>query len=264
MRILIKLFYTFVCVVGLVSKLAAAELVVPFSDAFFGDHNDGSIITAENVQLFSTIGLDLNFFAQSSGGVSFEDSDNNTLETVSCNGGNDVPGRLRIRAGGYFTDIPGCIDGKYKDGGVTKAYNFNPAAAGPISYTNSSGGTITINIQDNSYTALNIGVIKNPYTAAEIDPTNTSDRVSNGGDGDGELDDGEGVSGDSSGVLTDLNSYLTLAQSNEPSGPITVNSITYPTSETDMIISGSVTLSAGEEVYVIICLSSGFLGPMAA
>ena len=252
MRILIKLFYTFVCVVGLVSKLAAAELVVPFSDAFFGDHNDGSIITAENVQLFSTIGLDLNFFAQSSGGVSFEDSDNNTLETVSCNGGNDVPGRLRIRAGGYFTDIPGCIDGKYKDGGVTKAFNFNPAAAGPISYTNSSGGTTTINIQDNSYTALNIGVIKNPYTAAEINPTNTSDSVNNGGDGDRELDDGEGVSGDSSGVLTDLNSYLTLAQSNEPSGPITVNSITYPTSETDMIISGSVTLSAGEEVYVII------------
>lgn len=162
MRIFIKLFYTFLCVFGLASKLAAAELVVPFSDGFFGDHNDGSTITAENVQLFSTIGLDLNFFAQSSGGASFEDADNNTLETISCNGGNDVPGRLRIRAGGYFTDIPGCIDGKYKDGGVTKAYNFNPAAVGPISYTNSSGGTTTINIQDNSYTALNIGVIKNP------------------------------------------------------------------------------------------------------
>ena len=252
MKSLLKFLYAVIFVFGLVSKSIAAELVVPFSDGFFGDHNDGSTITANNVQLFSTIGLDLNFFAQSSGGINFEDADTNTLESISCNGGNDVPGRLRIRAGGYFTDIPGCIDGKYKDGGTTKAYNFNPSAAGAISFTNATGGTTTINIQDNSFSALNIGVIKNPYAAAEIDPTNTSDRIANGGDGDGELDDGEDVSGDSSGVLADLNIYLSLAQANEPSGPISVVSVTYPTSETSMVISGSVTLAAGEEVYIII------------
>lgn len=182
----------------LATPLSAAELVVPFADGFFGDHPDGSTISADNVQLFSTLGLDLNFFAQSSGGVSFEDDTTNTAESTTCNGGNDVPGRLRIRAGGYFTDIPGCIDGKYKDGGATIAYNFNPTAAGPISYRDASGALVTINIVDTvNFSALTIGVIKNPYSAASLDPTNQSDA-----DRDNQLDNGEALSGDSSGVLT--------------------------------------------------------------
>ena len=229
------------------APLRAGELIVPFADGFFGDHDDRSTITAHNVQLFSTIGLDLNFFAQSSSGIAFEDDATNTLESVACNGGNDVPGRLRIRAGGYFTDIPGCIDGKYKDGGTTIAYNFNPSQAGALTYTNASGASVTINIVDNAFSALNIGVIKNSYTAADLTPTNTSDA-----DNDRQLDDGEDISGDSSGILADLNSYLVLAQANEPAGPITANSYTYNVTETSMVIDGLVTLAAGEEVYVIV------------
>ncbi|NBT32061.1 MAG: DUF11 domain-containing protein, partial [Rhodobacteraceae bacterium] len=232
----------------LATPLSAAELVVPFADGFFGDHPDGSTITADNVQLFSTLGLDLNFFAQSSGGISFEDDTTNTAESTTCNGGNDVPGRLRIRAGGYFTDIPGCIDGKYKDGGTTIAYNFNPTAAGPITYRNASGSLVTVNIVDTvNFSALTIGVIKNPYSAISLDPTNQSDA-----DNDNQLDNGEDMSGDSSGVLTDLNGYLATAQLNEPAGPISVNAVTYPTTETSMVVDGRVTLAGGEAVYVIV------------
>ena len=229
------------------TSLRAGELIVPFADGFFGDHNDGSTITADNVQLFSTIGLDLNFFSQSSSGNAFEDDTTNTLESVTCNGGNDVPGRLRIRAGEYFTDIPGCIDGKYKEGGTTIAYNFNPSQAGALTYTNALGASVNINIVDNAFSALNIGVIKNGYSAVDLTPINRSDA-----DNDGQLDDGEDISGDSSGILADLNSYLLLAQANEPAGPITANSFTYNATETSMVINGLVTLAAGEEVYLIV------------
>ena len=62
---------------------------------------------------------------------------------------------------------------------------------------------MTINIVDTvNFSALTIGVIKNPYSAASLDPTNQSDA-----DKDNQLDNGEALSGDSSGVLTDLNQY---------------------------------------------------------
>ena len=246
-----KLFYKLALVwIFAVSNTAAfaEQLVVPFADGLFGDDDGNNTIDSLNIQSFSSLGLDASFFSQVSSGGIFEDDSQNTLDPTTCVGGNDIPGRLRIRAAAYATEIPGCLDGKYKERGRLIAFNFNPTASGAISYTKSDGSTGTVSISDNSLSSLNIAVVLNGHTIADLTPTNSSD------DGDGILENGEDISGDSSGVLADLNAYLTLAVRNSPSGPITASNFTYvlANNPTNMPISGTVTLQAGETVTVFV------------
>ena len=123
---------TFLGLAGQIASAAPENVMVPFSDGFFGDDDGNSTIDSSDIQSFSTLGLSASFFSQVSGSSVFEDDSTNTADPVSCAGGNDVPGRLRIRLGGVFTDVPGCIDGKYKEGNTTEAFSFNPKADGPI------------------------------------------------------------------------------------------------------------------------------------
>ncbi|WIV49835.1 hypothetical protein QQG91_09130 [Marivivens sp. LCG002] len=228
----------------------AEELIVPFADGLFGDDDGNNTIDALNVQTFASFGLATSFFSQVSGTNIYEDDSANTTDPTTCVGGNDVPGRLRIRAGGYVTEIAGCLDGKYKEGGKTVAFNFNPTASGALSYKDSSGNTQTVS-PTSGFSSLNIVVIMNGYTAASLTPVNSSDANSNR-----QLDAGEDVSGDSSGVLTDLNNYLALAKTNSPSGPITADSKFYVTTSTDyttngVVLTGSATLQSGETISIV-------------
>ncbi len=243
----------------------AEELIVPFADGLFGDDDGNNTIGAQNVKTFASLGLATSFFSQVSGTNVYEDDSANTADPTTCVGGNDVPGRLRIRAGGYVTEIDGCLDGKYKEGGKTVAFNFNPTASGTLSYTHSDGTTRTVS-PTSGFSSLNIVVIMNGHTAASLTPVNTSEISPK----NGQLDAGEDVSGDSSGVLTDLNNYLALAKVNSPSGPITVDSKYYVISNyvanpvsasyqlngsgstlTSVTLTGSATLKSGEDLVIV-------------
>ena len=247
MKNLLNRFFAAILIALLSSFAYADQLVVPFADGLFGDDDGNNTIDSLNIQSFSSLGLDASFFSQVSSGSIFQDASQNTLDTTTCVGGNDVPGRLRIRAGAYITEIPGCLDGKYKERGTLIAFSFNPTASGAISYTKSDGSTGTVSVSDSSLSSLNLAVVLNGHTISDLSPTNSSD------DGDGILENGEDITGDSSGVLADLNTYLALAVRNSPSGPITADSHTYILANvSSMIVDGTVTLQSGESVTVFV------------
>ena len=60
---------------------------------------------------------------------------------------------------------------------------------------------------------MNIGVVINNFSIADLAPVPASDVNKNG-----QLDPGEDVDGSSDGVLTDLNAYLATASTNAPNG----------------------------------------------
>jgi uncharacterized repeat protein (TIGR01451 family) len=228
---------------------AQGEIMVPFADGFFGDDDGNNTIDASDIQSFSTLGLTASFFSQVSGTGIFEDDSTNTFDPVSCNGGNDIPGRLRIRLGGKLTDIPGCIDGKYKEGGATVAFSFNPQADGALTI-HAANPANDIVISPAQTGALNIGIVMNGYTNTSLRPTNSSDANNNN-----QLDDGEDISGDSSGVLAALNDYLGTAATNAPNGSITTDSVTYITPNAgDIVLTGTFNFgtTAGESLAVIV------------
>ena len=234
---------------GQAALAAPTNIMVPFSDGFFGDDDGNNTIDALDVQTFSDLGLSASFFQQTSGTSAFEDAKTNTTDPVTCVGGNDVPGRLRIRLGGVFTDIPGCIDGKYKEGGATVAFSFNPKAAGSITI-NAANPANNIVVNPASTGLLNIGIVINNYSNADLTPTNSSDANKNG-----QLDSGEDISGDSSGILVALNDYLTTADTNAPNGSISVDEKTYITPNAgDIVLTGSYDFGTtiGEELAVIV------------
>ena len=244
--------------IALSGQAAMAErtnIMVPFADGFFGDDDGNNTIDAQDVQTFSDLNLAASFFSQVSDSSIFEDDSTNTADPVSCVGGNDVPGRLRMRLGGVFTDIPGCIDGKYKEGGVTVAFSFNPKADGPIT-VEAADPANNIVIYPTATGSLNIGIVINQFSVADLTPTNSSDTNNNG-----QLDSGEDITGDSSGVLAALNEYLATASTYAPNGTVTADSKTYITPNAgDIVVTGTYSFgtTTGEELAVIV---NGILYP---
>ncbi len=215
-----------------VVSTAHAQLVsVPFDDGFIGNIGNNTQ-DARSILKFSTLGISKSAFIQQTNNGQFYETQ-----------GNDIGGKLRL----YFSssksvtisnvtttktyiDIDGAIVWRGPGGGVGDYYGFLPNPNTNITFNYGVSSTFTISRSSNGSTGSNIGNLRVDKTLSFTDGTN------------------EG--GNAAGVLADLNSYLSTAQSLDPSGPVTVASQT--TSNQTPTITGTATLGSGESLSVTV------------
>jgi hypothetical protein len=204
---------------GVTGELRAQNLIsVPFTDGFIGTRGS-SAGTANGVLTYATLGIARTFFIQS--------SSTNTFELQ----GNDIPGTLRIvRTDGTTLDIPASANWR-NSGGTTYLIGMLPRPASPITLTYAGGS-----VQITDGTVPN-GSSVGGYVAAY---------------GGAVLADGASTSGNAaqSQVLGGLNSYLSTVVVSRPAGPVTVTALS--TTSTTPTITGTATLSAGEQLSVVV------------
>lgn len=169
---------------------------------------------ANNISNFPTLLLNKAYFIQSSSTSQFQIQ------------GNDIPGTLRlVTATNKYVDVQGAFVWR-QNSGTTTYIGFIPAAS--VTSFNLSG-----------YGGANYTVSNTSNIILRFNNTNTT------------FTNGSNISGNAgniSDVLSTLNAYLATTASSRPLGPVTVNSLT--TTSTSPIVTGTVTLRAGESLSV--------------
>ena len=180
-----------------VSTAAMADIVVvPFEEGFVGAIGSSNR-AADNVLLFSTLGISSSIVQQNSSGAVFESPT-----------GNDIPVDLLLISGNDVLTIPGSINWKIKQGKELLVFGFTPSStdAGFQEYTISYGNGLTYTFD----ATRNYGLVRPPNTIASLG-----------------YQDGNDLSGSNDPVRVDeLNAFLTEAQASRPYGPIYVDSQT--------------------------------------
>lgn len=168
--------------------------------------------SATSIKTFATLGISKAFFVQQSNSGSFQ------LQ------GNDISGTIRLQlSSGQIIEFPGAIVWRQTTGSTVNSFGIIPSSSiSPITFN-----SYTINTSSN----LAFNRIDRPITYVN----NTSES-------------GNAATGQN--LLDDLNAYLTTTQGLNPNGPVTVTSQT--TTDGTPIISGTVTLSSGETLSVIV------------
>ena len=201
---------------GMIPAMAQNIITVPFVDGFIGVQGSNPQ-TAQNVQNFSTLGVEVAYFQQNSSGAIFEVQGNDIVGTVI----------LVSSVTGQTMDVPGAIVWRVTSMGNIEVIGFIPDPANPI--TNLSDiGLASYAIDANS----NFGLRLNSSTFPIVDGTNISGNAA------------------TTGLLDALNAYLAEVQLNAPAGPVTADDLT--TTSTTPTIGGTVTLAAGETFSVIV------------
>jgi len=130
----------FILILTMLPVLTFAQqvIVVPFNEVYFGDRVGNKTNEADNIVLFSEVGVStMNFFSQSSSSNEFE------LQ------GNDIPGVLQLTMNtGQLVDIDGAIVWNVKSGNTSLAFGFIPAP----------NTNITIGSGNNAYDILGVDV----------------------------------------------------------------------------------------------------------
>ena len=180
-----------------VSTAAMADIVVvPFEEGFVGAIGSSNR-AADNVLLFSTLGISSSIVQQNSSGAVFESPT-----------GNDIPVDLLLISGNDVLTIPGSINWKIKQGNEMLVFGFTPSStdAGFQEYTISYGNGLTYTFD----ATRNYGLVRPPNTIASLG-----------------YQDGNDLSGSNDPVDVDeLNAFLTETQASRPYGPIYVDSQT--------------------------------------
>lgn len=210
---------------------AQIPVSVPFNEGFIGRQKN-SLNSVDDYQIFSNSDLNIRkaYFVQ------YVNSGN-----IFVAQGNDIVGFCRLEfLNGNVLEIPGIINWQEKgNGNVTLLLGFIPTNSTRINLKNYNGsannyyidgGTATSNLNNNVYTA-NFGLKYNNQNLTLTD-----------------LADIQG-SADQPDINT-LNDYLAAVRQLDPSGPVTVNSLT--TTDQTPTLTGNVTLSSGESLSVIV------------
>ncbi|MBM3177719.1 MAG: hypothetical protein FJZ78_06900 [Bacteroidetes bacterium] len=201
------------------------EVSVPFNKGFIGFRGN-NVQDANNITLFSSLGIQKAFFVQV----------NNTNSFIFVNEpsqqGNDIRMTLRLQmVNGQTVDIPGGLVWERKEQGQVVIFGFLALTSVNFNLNQYGGSNFQINGGQTAGKS-NFGLVK-INKEASFTSQNTND-----------------VRGDAatSGLLADLNAYLNEISGLRPQGSVTVSSLT--TCSTNPTINGGVTLAAGESLSV--------------
>ena len=199
---------------GRAVQVELSELSVPFSLGFIARQGTNSN-QANNLQTFTTLGIEYASF--------FQDSTTGLFTAQ----GNDIPGGLRLQfTDGTVVTVTGAINWRHTQGSTLYSFGFIPSLTAPTQTLSlPGGGTYTIDSSSNYGLEL-IGATYNYVTG-----TNLSGNAA------------------TSGLLDALNSYLGVVRANDPTGPVTVNTLT--TTDTTPTLTGSVTFNNVNETLEV-------------
>ncbi|MBR9796652.1 MAG: hypothetical protein GYB45_11425, partial [Gammaproteobacteria bacterium] len=212
----------------------AGTASVPFEAGFIGEigNNGSKLNEADNIQTFSTLGIERATFSQ--------DTDSGQFEEQSTLQGNDISGTLTLLlASDQTVVISGAIVWRYPSGGgPSPAYSlgFIPAPSTNVSFSYGSGNTYIV-------------------TGSDVNTQNPSSNIglrNINADYDDGTEDGETVQGNAAGALDALNDYLEDALQEAPDTSVSVVSQT--TTDTTPVITGSLSsaLADGESLEIIV------------
>ncbi len=170
---------------------------------------------ANNIITFADLGFTVALVQQN--------STSGVFESVQ---GNDVPADLVLTKGSVVYTISGTITWKMKSGSNLEVFGFIPSSSAAIYIISYSGGTYTLDSTSN-------------YGLVEVEETLAALGIATGDDVSGSAD---------SSTLTQLNAYLATVLANNPSGPVTVTTLS--TSDSTPTLTGTVTLSGSETLTV--------------
>jgi len=195
---------------------AQNNVSVPFFDGFIGVRGNNTQ-TADNIQNFSSLGIERVYFSQNSSGNIFEVQ------------GNDIAGTITLVSSvtGQTLDVPGAIVWRITSGSTLEILGFIPAVGNPVANLSSIGLTSYQLDSDSNY---GLKLVSSSFLL--VDGTNISGNAA------------------STGLLTALNNYLIEVQQNAPLGPVTVDDLT--TTDSTPTISGTVNLASGEIFSVVV------------
>ena len=195
---------------------AQNNISVPFVDGFIGVRGNNTQ-SADNIQNFSTLGIERVYFSQNSSGNIFEVQ------------GNDIVGTITLVSSvtGQTLDVPGAIVWRITSGSTLEILGFIPAVGNPVANLSSIGLTSYQLDSDSNY---GLKLVSSSFLL--VDGTNISGNAA------------------STGLLTALNNYLIEVQQNAPLGPVTVDDLT--TTDSTPTISGTVNLASGEIFSVVV------------
>jgi hypothetical protein len=207
-------FASVFALVASAAPILADVVSVPFNEGFVGTVGTNAQ-KANNIITFADIGFTVALVQQN--------STSGVFESVQ---GNDVPADLVITKGSVVYTISGTITWKMKSGSNLEVFGFIPSSSAATYIISHSGGTYTLDSTSN-------------YGLVEVEESLAALGIATGDDVTGSAD---------SSTLTQLNAYLATVLANNPSGPVTVTTLS--TSDSTPTLTGTVTLSGSETLTV--------------